>query len=250
MQYGFTWQYGNHPNYWGSFWTAGSMLAPGGFPGNYTAQVPDEWKAAWEWTYNGIWGNRPFMANATVEGSPEYGNGNPFNSDKVAMAVQLSWYLCCMKDVKTWDMAAMPNYNGKVGSRVEADAFRIWKGTMHPQEAFSVLTYLVGEAVQKLVIGSENMPAPWSTSMPARIANQEAWLEIQKKEFPWVKNWNVLLAGLNYPDIPSADAYMPNYRDAWFRGAKFADLLRGSGGLDLNKEIETYLSDLTLIFNK
>ena len=27
VQYGFTWQFENHPSYWGSFWDGGSMLA-------------------------------------------------------------------------------------------------------------------------------------------------------------------------------------------------------------------------------
>ncbi len=53
-QYGFTWQYENHPNYWGSYWASGSMLAPGGSTGNYIVQVPDAWRASWEWTYDAI----------------------------------------------------------------------------------------------------------------------------------------------------------------------------------------------------
>jgi multiple sugar transport system substrate-binding protein len=249
-QYGFTWQYENHPSYWGSFWEAGTMLAPGGTPGNYAAQVPDAWKAAWEWTYDGIWGNQPFMASAAVEGSAEYGNSNPFNSNRIAMAIEGSWYLCCMKDVKTWDVAALPNYTGQVGGRVEEGTFRIWKGTKHPQEAFTVLTYLLGDAVQKLVIGSEKLPAPWSDSMPARIDNQKSWMDIQKMEFPWVKNWNVLIAGLNYPDIPSANSALPNNNNAWSRGNTFVNLLRSKPGLNLTLEIQNYVDDLTAIFNR
>jgi multiple sugar transport system substrate-binding protein len=250
VQYGFTWNFEFHPNILGSYWAGGTMLAPNDSPGDYKAQVPDAWKAAWEWTYDGIWGHQPFMANHTVEFSEEFESGNPFKSNKVAMTILPSWYLCCMKDVKTWDAAALPAYKEKVGGRIEAGTFRIWKGTKHPQEAFTVLSYLLGDAVQKLVIGSESMIAPWSGSMPARIANQEAWLEIQKKAFPWVQNWDVFIAGLNYPDIPSADASMPNFHDAWSRGLEFADLLRNNGGLNLAKEIQTYTNDLTDIFNR
>ncbi len=247
-QYGFTWQYEQHPSYWGSYWAGGSMLAPGGSAGNYKAQVPEAWRAAWRWTYDAIWGGLPFMANASGEGSQDYGGGNPFNTGKVAMTVEPYWYTCCMYDIQTWEMAAMPSWNGKVGGRIDADTFHIWKGTKHPQEAFEVLAYLVKEGVQKLIIGSKEMPAAFS-SLPARTENQAAWLEIQQTRFPWVKNWEVVLAGLNYPDIPSAEGYMPNYNEAWMRGSDFGDLLRSTGGLDLDKEIEKYLIDLTVIFN-
>ena len=249
IQYGFTWQYENHPNYWGAFWEGGTMVAPGGSPDNYEAQVPDAWKAAWKWTYDGIWGTKPFMANAAVEGSSDYSGGNPFNSNKIAMTDQPFWYTCCMGDVRTWDAAAMPTYNGKVGGRIDADTFRIWKGTKHPQAAFIAMAYLVGEGVQKLIIGSTSMQAAYG-ALPARTENQEDWLKAKKAQYPWVKNWDVILAGLDYPDIPSAEGYMPNYNEAWTRGNTFANLLRNTEGLNLNGEIQTYLSDLTFIFNK
>jgi multiple sugar transport system substrate-binding protein len=249
IQYGFTWQYEDHPNYWGSFWERGTMVAPGGSPGNYTAQVPDAWKAAWKWTYDGIWGNQPFIAASPVNGTPESDSGYPFNGNHVAITDQPFWYTCCMKDVKTWDAAAMPTYHGKVGGRIDADTFHIWKGTKHPQEAFTVLAYLVSEGVQTLIIGSSSLPPPYG-AIPARTAYQNAWLVDKKIQFPWVENWEVILEGLNYPDIPSADAYMPNHNDAWARGNKFADLLRSTGGLDLDKEIQAYASDLKVIFNQ
>ena len=67
--------------------------------------------------------------------------------------------------------------------------------------------------------------------------------------YPWVNNWDVVLDGLNYPDIPSAEGYVPNYDEAWARGKTFADLLRSTGGLNLEEEIGKYLTDLTVIFN-
>ncbi len=250
VQYGFTWQYENHPNLWGSYWAGGSMLAPGGTEGGYKAQVPDAWRAAWRWTYDAIWGDRPFMGSAAVEGSQDFSNGDPFNSGKVAMTVQPSWYMCCMQDVSTWDAAAMPSYKGKIGGRIEESSFRIWKGTAHPAEAFEVLDYLVREGPQKLIIGEAGQFPLYNYAVPARIADQNDWLAVQVKKFPWVKNWDVILAGLNYPDIPSGEAYVPNYNDAWYRGITFAGLLRGTGGLDLDVEIEKFRTDLEAIFNR
>jgi multiple sugar transport system substrate-binding protein len=249
VQYGFTWQYENHTSYWGSYWAGGSLLTPGGSPGSYKAHVPDAWRASWEWTYDAIWGDQPFLGSAAVESSQDDGVGNPFNSGKVAMTVEPYWYSCCMNDIKTWEAAAIPAYNGKAGGRIDGDTFRIWKGTKNPQAAFEVVAYLVSVGVQKLIIGSKEMPAAYG-ALPARTANQHDWLEIQKAKFPWVKNWDTVLAGLDYPDIPSAEGYMPNYNEAWMRGSDFAERLRSTGGLDLDEEIEKYLSDLQTIFNQ
>jgi len=56
VQYGFTWQYENHPSYYGAFWANGSMVGSDG-----KAQAPAGWVAAWKWTYNAIWGDQPFL---------------------------------------------------------------------------------------------------------------------------------------------------------------------------------------------
>ena len=69
-------------------------------------------------------------------------------------------------------------------------------------------------------------------------------------QFPWVKNWIPSSPGLIYPDVPSAEGWMPNYNEAWNRGNTFSTLLRNTNGLDLDKEIATYLADLNVIFNK
>jgi len=252
VQYGFTWQYENHPSYFGAFWGNGTMLAPGGAPGSYKAQAPDVWKAAWAWTYEGIWGDTPWMANAAVEGSADYANGNPFNSGKVAMTDQPLWYTCCMGslvDNLAWEAAAMPSYNGVVNGRIDADTFRMWKGTKHPAEAFEVMAYLTGPAVTKLIIGTPELPPAYG-AFPARTSDQGAWLDAKKVQFPFVDNWQVILDGLSYPDVPSAEGWLPNYNEAWNRGNTFASLLRNTAGIDLEAEIATYLADLDVIFNK
>lgn len=249
VQYGFTWQSENHPNYWGSFWGSSSMLAPGGSTGSYSSVAPNTWKAAWEWTYDAMWGDQPFIGSADVETSKAFSYGNPFNSRKVAMTVNPIWYTCCMGDVRSWDLAAMPTYKGKVGGRIDSDTFRVWKGTKHPQEAFTALTYLTGEAVKKLLVGYPSGTAAYD-AVPARTADQDAWVKKMKAQFYWVKNWDVVIAGMSYPDIPSAEGWMPNYGEAWSRGNTFAYLLRTTPGLDLNQEINNYLNDLTVIFNR
>jgi len=244
-QYGYTWNFENQPSYWGSFWASGSYVAADG----KTAQAPDAWVAAWKWTFNGIWGAQPWMANAAVEGSADFGSGNAFNSGKVAMVDQPIWYTCCMGNVKTWDAGAMPTYNGKVGGRIDADTFRIWKGTKHPDEAFQALAYIVTTGVSKLIIGSKDLPAAYG-AVPARTADLQTWLDAKKVQFGWVKNWQTLLDGLNYPDVPSAEGYMPNFNEAWARGGTFANLVMSDGTINIDNEIAKFISDLTAIFAK
>jgi multiple sugar transport system substrate-binding protein len=245
VQYGYTWQWESHPNYWGSFWAGGSMVADDG----RTAQAPDMWVESWRWTYDGIWGTQPFMANAAVEGSNEYSGGNPFNSNRIGMVAQPFWFTCCIGDVSTWDAAAIPSYNGQPGGRIDADTFRIWKGTKHPEAAFIAMSYLVTEGVQKLIIGSDDQQAAYG-AIPALTSAQEDWRAQKAVAFPWVKNLDTVIAGLDYPDVPSAEGYMPNYNEAWTRGNTFANLLRNTGGLNLDREIQTYLADLNIIFGK
>jgi hypothetical protein len=220
----------------GTFWANGSFVAADG----KTAQLPAAWKESWAWTYDGTWGDKPFIPNGIVGASPDFANGNHFNSGKVAMIDQPAWYTCCLNDVKTWDIGAMPSYKGKVNGRVDADTFRIWKGTKHPDEAFTVMVYLVTTGVQKLVIGSKDLPAAYG-AVPARAADQQPWLDAKKVAFPWVKNWDTLTAGLNYPDSPSAE---------WTRGTTFYTLMTNTGGLDLAKEEDTFLKDMQAIFDK
>jgi multiple sugar transport system substrate-binding protein len=245
VQYGFTWNFEGQPSYLGAFWANGSFTDASGTK----AQLPDAWKDAWTWTYDGFWGDAPFIPNGQVAGSADFGNGNPFNSGKVGMVDQPLWYTCCMNDVKTWDAGAMPSYKGKVNGRIDADTFRIWKGSTHRAEAFKVLTYLVTTGVQKLIIGSADMPAAYG-ALPARAKDQQPWLDAKKVTFPWVKNWDVVTAGLSYPDSPSAEAYMPNYNEAWARTGTFYSLMANTGGLDLAKEEQTLLTDLQAIFDK
>jgi multiple sugar transport system substrate-binding protein len=180
-----------------------------------------------------------------VVSSPEFGAGNAFNSGKIAMAITHMWYTCCITDAgESWDLAALPAYNGEVHGRVDADTFRIWKGTPHPEEAFEVLTYLLTneDAAPKLLTVYGAMPAlpQW----------QDAFFASKSEQYPWVENWDVMKAGLNYPDIPSAEGWMPNWNEAWDRVGAFGSLMQNESGLDLDAEIQKLQEDLQVIFDK
>jgi len=255
VQYGFSFGWEGHPNYWGAFQVnGGQMLVPGGSKGSYAAKIPDGWKTAWQWVYDGMWGAQPYIPNGPVAGGADFDSGNVFASGKVAMLDNPSWYLCCVGDLTKaggkFDFGAMPvGLDGKVAGRVDADTFRIWKGSKHAAEAFTVLTYLVDTGIQKLVVGTKDVPAAYG-ALPGVASMRQPWLDSKKSSFPFVQNWDTLIAGMNYPDSPSAEGYMPNVNEAWARIQTFGDLLSNTKGVDLAKEEATLEADLTTIFNK
>jgi len=257
VQYGFTWQWEDKPSYWGSFWKSGqdeTFLVPGGAAGSYQARIPDSWTGARKWYYEGMWGAQPYVPNGAIEGSADFNSGNSFASGKIAMAELPSWYLCCVSGLKDaggkYNFGAMPVYgDGNYYGRVDADTFRIWKGTKNPEAAFKVLTYLVDTGIQKLVVGSEGHPPAYG-AIPSDSSLRGPWLEAAKSNHPSVTNWDTLLAGLNYPDAPSAEGYMPNMNEAWARTVVFSNLLKTTDGVDIDKEAEAMRADLEVIFNK
>jgi multiple sugar transport system substrate-binding protein len=256
VQFGFTFQWEGHAEYWGTFMsTGGQLLVPGGSKGSYAAKAPEAWKTAWKWVYDGMWGAEPFIPTGAVEGSADFNSGNSFASGKIAIADMPSWYLCCIGDlVKAggkFDFGAMPIAlnDSKPAGRTDADTFRIWKGTKHPAEAFTVLAYLIDTGIQKLVVGTPER-APAYGAIPSQSALRGPWLTAQKAAWPFVKNWDVLIAGLNYGDVPSAEAFQPNMNESWARTGTFTSLMQNTKDLDLDAEVATLEKDLTAIYNK
>jgi multiple sugar transport system substrate-binding protein len=255
VQYGFTFGYESHPNYWGAFMSnGGQLLVPDGSKGSYAAQIPDGWKKAWAWVYAGMWGAQSYIPTGAVSNSAEFDNGNAFASGKIGMLDNPSWYLCCLADLTKaggeFDFGAMPiGFDGKVAGRVDADAFRIWKGSKHPAEAFTVLAYLIDTGIQKLVVGTPDVPPAYG-AIPSQTSLRGPWLTAEKATFPFVKNWQTLVAGLNYPDVPSAEGYMPNINEAWTRVQTFGNLLATTRGINLANQEAVLKSDLGVIFNK
>ena len=185
VQYGFTFGWENTPSYWATYMsTGGQYLEPGGSKGSYVANIPDAWKTAWQWVYDGIWGGEPYIPNGTVSNSAGLDNGIPFASGKVGMMESPSWTLCCMGDLTKaggrFDFGAMPiGLDGDVAGRVDADTFRIWKGTKYPNEAFTVLTYLIDTGINKLVVGTPGQ-APAYGAIPSQTALRDPGLPPRK----------------------------------------------------------------------
>lgn len=241
VQYGFTYQWQTHPNYIGTYYGGAASLA--GADGK-TATVPETWVAGWKWWHEAMWGAQAFAPTGPVIQSPEFGGGNAFSSGKVAMAISPSWYTCCIGDAgENWDLAALPaDASGQVNGRIDADTFRILKGTAHPEDAFTVLQYLLNDAGVSL--------ATVYGGMPARPDQAEEWFKSKQTQFPFVSNWQVVTDGLAYPDVPSAEAATPNWSEAWDRVLQVESLLLNEKEVDIDGQAATLQTDLQAIFDK
>jgi multiple sugar transport system substrate-binding protein len=183
-----------------------------------------------------------FIPNNNYSSSDMLSNGNVFNSNHVAMAKTHLWYVCCLGDVKNWDIAVNPEYDGKTTSPLHADTFRILTDTKHPEEAFTVLTYLLGD-------GSPALLEAYG-AFPGRKAAQAAFFEGLDEKFPQGVDWQVIVDSLSHPDIPSHEANMPNFQEADDRVAAFWTLMGSEGTLDMDAEMDTLVTDLQVIFDK
>jgi multiple sugar transport system substrate-binding protein len=243
VQYGFDPQY-MAPFHLADYYAGAAKVYTGDKKGDYKAALPDGWKAAMKWWYDGMWGPQPYIPDGAKEQSADYASGNPFDGGKVAMAVTQSWYTCCITEAgDSWELGVLPaDANGKINGRVDADTFRVWKGTKHPDEAFQVLTYLLGPAAQELT--------KTYGAMPAHKSMLDAWFKDKKEQFPFVQNWDIFNVNLAYPDVPSGEGYMPNWTEAWNRTTTFQTLMQNNGTMDFDAEYQKMLDDLTTIFNK
>ena len=236
-------QWGYEPQYQdlraaGSYFGSGSLVADDGT----TAQVPDHWADAWRWLYKAYWEDHTTM-NLAQRDAPEQGNGNAYNSGKVAMALTHLWYTCCIGDAgDDWDIAAVPEYNGTATSNFNADTFRIWGDTEHPEEAFEVLTYLIGDASAELlqIYGG----------MPAIEADQDAFFAGLDETYTQGVDWQVARDSVAFADNPSFEAFVPSYQEAFERIVAFGDTLRSTEGLDVDAEIEAFIEELQAIYDR
>ncbi len=236
----------------GTFYGGASKIYSG-TAGAYKSDIPASWKEAWQWYYDGMWGKQPFIANGPLAGSTEFGGGNVFQSGKAAMGLSQTWYTCCLGDLDKagveWQVGIQPmgTKDGKVHGRVDADTFRIWKGSKNPEAAFTLLTYLVTTGGDKWL--------PSMGAVPAISSKIDAFFAAKSAQYPKVTqaSWDVFKAGTAYPDVPSAEGWMPgNNTEDSARIGTFINLLNTtpSGQLDFEAEFQKLQDDLTVIFNK
>jgi multiple sugar transport system substrate-binding protein len=241
VQWGFDFQWPN-PRQIPTLWGAGNVYDPE----TGQAVIPDYWRVAFNWYYNGMWVDH-FYPNAAQIGSDQLAAGNPFESGNMAMVVSHSWYTCCLSRTD-WQTAADPSYNGKVTARLHADTFRILNTTKHPEEAFDVLTYLVGKSPEDT--GASDALFLVYGAMPARESQMDSFFSAMDEKYPQGVNWDVVKASVAYAEVPSHEAWFPNYSKAEDVLQNFQTKLDSTPGLNVDDELDQLQKDLQAVFDE
>ena len=211
-------------------------------PANPTvAKIPDNWKQAWHWYYDGMWKDW-FMPNSDYMNSDQFGKGNSFSSGNVAMTWSFTWYTCCFDMAKLpWDIAVPPTVNGKLTAGGDIDNFAILKQSKNQDAAFKVLTQMALDKELPKIFGS----------LPGKKEDRPDWYAaMQKRAEPNKIDWTVADAMLNYPDIPNHEAWVPNQTKANDLFQKFGTLMQGTPNLNLDDEITKVQSQLDALFKE
>jgi multiple sugar transport system substrate-binding protein len=214
-----------------------------------TLTIPTEWRDATQWLWNGVW-EEGIIPSTTYADSEQFGTGNVFQSGNLAMAITPLWYTCCLGDSVgsfEWDLAVVPaSADGEYHVATDADTFRITKGSANPEAAFTVLSYLLNEAVPTL--------APTYGAFPARPEYQADWIATKDEQFPWGVNWTVAPASLEYNNASTLhhESDHPNWQKAYDRVAAFNTLIYGDTGatIDVNTELDTLQTELQAIIDE
>ena len=226
----------------GAYFGAGTLAGGDGT----TAQIPDAWRAGWKYFYDSIWTDHMSMDGPTFQSTDINPDGYPFFTGHVGMSENFLWSTYGLEGLKgDWDIAAIPSYQGKVTAAFNADTFRILKSTKHPDEAFEVLTYLLGE-------GSSDLLATYG-GMPARTADQQAFFDGQDETFTQEPDWQVAIDGIQYADNPNFESFMPAYNETLGlvgSGGKYTTRWQTEQGLDMDKEIDALQGEIQAIWDK
>jgi len=212
----------------GAYWGAGTLVGPAA-----TVVIPDAWKDAWKFWYDGMWKDHTIMTDPVFQSAEFAGGGYPFFSGRVAMSLNFLWTTYGVADSGTdWDLAAIPSHKGTVTSPLNADTFAIHETTKNPDAAFAALRYLLDDASDTLL--------QLYGGMPARPDRQDAFFETLGKTegFPEKVDWQVAKDSLKYADNPNFEAPMPKYNETLTILGKYRSKWSTTAGLDMDQEIE------------
>ena len=211
------------------------------------AAIPDHWRTGLAWYQDAMWTDH-FYPNGPYGNSALLGEGNWFDSGNLAMAQTQLWYAgCCMFTVagkNDIDFAAMPSYEGQVTATVNADTFSITRASRNHEAAFEALSFLLSPDI------AGRLNAIYG-GMPARLSLQGAYFDaFGERNFPGRDlNWDVVAAGLSYPDVPNHEDGLPGFREAEDRYNAFTQRLENEPDFDLETELDLLLAELDLIFD-
>ncbi|HET6379596.1 MAG TPA: extracellular solute-binding protein [candidate division Zixibacteria bacterium] len=233
----------NDPRAWSTiFGGSGSVLADDGV----TAQWPDNWREGLQFFYDGMWVDHFIPTKPEIDAIEP--NGNTFQTGRIAMDVIHQWYTCCIypaegqPPVSDWDIAVLPEGpDGTITSKLHADTVGILASTENPEAAFEVLDWI------------RTNPAlleAWG-ALPAVTDQRDAFFAALDERFaPLEIDWNVSIQMLGYPDVPSHEAFMPNFSEANAANGEFGSRLWTTDGLELQAEIDAHVERLQGIFDE
>jgi multiple sugar transport system substrate-binding protein len=204
---------------------------------NGQVNIHENWRAEAQWLWDAIWTHHIAPTDSYI--SSQLLNANAFASGRVAMARSMAWYTCCLGDMPSaWDLAVQPAYEGTIYAPIDLDTFRIHKDTENPEAAFTVLTYLLGDAALDL--------ATTYGGFPARPELQEDWVALQSERYPSVTHWDVVAASANLAPNPHHEEWYPGFNEGQNRFNDFRVLIHSDGGgdIDLAAELDKLQSDL------
>jgi len=244
VQFGMNFQWAGLRLIWTDFQPALMYDAEAG-----TITLPQAWRDATQYLWDATWTTH-ITPNNTYGSSELFGAGNVFQSGNLAMAITPLWYTCCLGDSVgnfEWDFATVPaSPDGEYHVATDADTFRMTKGSANPEEAFTVLTFLLTEGVATL--------APVYGAFPAHPDYQQVWIDAQNERYPFDVNWQVAVDSLAYNNSSELhhEANFPNWQKGTDRIASFLTLLAGDTGvdMDLQAELDLLQSDLQAIVDE
>jgi multiple sugar transport system substrate-binding protein len=204
-----------------------------------TAVLPDAWKQAWKWYYDGVWKNN-FMPNSDYANSDLLNKGNTFGSGNVGMVWSHTWYTCCFPmDKMSWDIAVVPTINGKTTAKLHGDTFAIMKASKNQKVAFNVLSKMVVDKDLYQIYGG----------MPAKLEDRaEFFAGFDKRAAPNKVDWSVAQDMVKYPDLPNHESWLPNIAKANDLFDKFRTLMDQTPNLNMDDQIKKLQSDLDAVF--
>ncbi len=214
------------------------------------AVIPDAWRTAENWLHEAQYGPQAFYPSGAYAGSDLLAGGNWFGSGNVAMVPLHTWYMgwgtADLTDA--WDIAPVPAFEGVTTAKLHADTFGIMASTEHPEEAFAVLTYLLGEKAEEL--------AQVYGGMPARLSLQgdffERYSATLSEQYPDTNfdiNWEVAAAALSYPDIPNHEEGMPGFLESTAAYTDYTQIVDNNADADVDAELDKLQENLQAIFD-
>jgi multiple sugar transport system substrate-binding protein len=218
-------------------------------PATGEVTLPEAWRTAAQWMKDGLWTDH-FMVTTAYDDSELLGPGNAFSTGNVAMTIAPLWFTCCLAgsvDNFEWDVAVVPkSFDGEFHVATDADTFRVLNTTQNPEAAFTVLSYLLTDAVGIL--------APTYGAFPAYPDAQGTYFEGRDQTYPFGINWQVAINSLAYnnPMDQHHESWLPNNTKAAERIQTFVSLLYSDSGadIDLNAEFDTLQADLQAIIDE